>query len=1101
MALDVEVAPLLKGDVRIVEMQLDRPRGRVRIGKGGSVDWLDGPRALTLPASDVSIERLTILEGNLSIEDAERGGTIALTGIDAELTAATLAGPWSGEGSFTYAGERYEASGTTGNLKREDGTARIASRLSISPRSLPYTLTATGPISIIDSDPSFDGTFTIEPRRPPEGEVPRGPDPLPITVDGGLRLTREKLTLPAFIARVGTGDDPYRLEGAGEAFFEGVERYNLRLVGAQVDVDRVATAEGGPAGLDRRLGAVAEILREVPLPAVPGRITVELPAVVAGDTVIRELEADIRPLADRSGWRVEEFVATLPGRTLLEASGQLAVPRAPGAALGFEGRMLLASRQPSGFGAWLAADVDDAIRRLDTAGFEADVKFDAQTAKFDGLELRLGEDRLTGTLARLAANGERRPRILANLEGTAIDVDTARALFDLFAGGAGEGELAAHDLDLRLEVDAASAGGVTARGVDLVMLYEGTDLAVDRLSVDAVEGVALDLSGRVETVYTRPEGRMMGSVAVEDAVAMMAALDRRQLVPSLLAQFSREPALLDGTRLELVLDASATGVETTIELDLEGNLATTRTRALMRYEGELGTPEPTVELALDAANDNPITLLRQLGTRPDPVDLAGPAELAVRIAGKPGAFAAEMSLTSPDGRIETEGRTRYVAGQGDLYEGRIELASDNLDPIFLAADLAVPGIGSGTSAKLAGNLTADAERIGLDGLRGSVRGNELSGSLVLDLDTEPRPRVDGSLDFASFDLLTLARLVFGPGFDPAESEDVASLGEPVLRGLDGDILVRAERAELGLGLLPADAARDLKAELVVNDGNIEIAGVQADWLGGAIAGSVTLAKAGTNGVVGADLRLDGASLAETGLLASEAPRASGTFDLTLAVEAQAETGAELVNVLSGGATLQLRDARLRGFEPEAFPELLARADALEDAVLERRASIVARQTLLGGAAPLADTAIPFTIANGVARATGIPLELQGVEATADLRLDLAEGEVEGNLRGTLKVPEGAAPVEGVEPDFRIDFQGDRARQTATLDATTLTTYLATRLRERREREFEAQRAAILERRRLVQAMRLSREREKRGLEEIRRRLAPATQTAGEELPG
>ena len=90
---------------------------------------------------------------------------------------------------------------------------------------------------------------------------------------------------------------------------------------------------------------------------------------------------------------------------------------------------------------------------------------------------------------------------------------------------------------------------------------------------------------------------------------------------------------------------------------------------------------------------------------------------------------------------------------------------------------------------------------------------------------------------------------------------------------------------------------------------------------------------------------------------------------------------------------------------------------------------------------------------------------------------------------------------GVEPDFRIDFQGDRVRQTATLDATTLTTYLATRLRERREREFEAQRAAILERRRLVQAMRLSREREKRGLEEIRRRLAPATQTAGEELPG
>ena len=71
-----------------------------------------------------------------------------------------------------------------------------------------------------------------------------------------------------------------------------------------------------------------------------------------------------------------------------------------------------------------------------------------------------------------------------------------------------------------------------------------------------------------------------------------------------------------------------------------------------------------------------------------------------------------------------------------------------------------------------------------------------------------------------------------------------------------------------------------------------------------------------------------------------------------------------------------------------------------------------------------------------------------------------------------------AVAPGVSPDLRLEIGGTFAAPTARLDATALTTFLTTRLRERREREFEAQRAAVLERQRLAREMRLMRAEER-----------------------
>src|SRR5690606_16313385 len=134
-----------------------------------------------------------------------------------------------------------------------------------------------------------------------------------------------------------------------------------------------------------------------------------------------------------------------PGRTRFEGDGLLAT----GEGLSFEGHMLLAVKQPSGFAAWLARDVDEAIRRLPAAGFSADVTLTDERQRFQNLELILGDARFTGAIDRQSPAGAR-PSLLLELNGSKLDVEGMRAFASLFVDDAGRNRLADHDVNLEI---------------------------------------------------------------------------------------------------------------------------------------------------------------------------------------------------------------------------------------------------------------------------------------------------------------------------------------------------------------------------------------------------------------------------------------------------------------------------------------------------------------------------------------------------------------------------------------------------------------------------------------------------------------------------
>jgi uncharacterized protein involved in outer membrane biogenesis len=96
-SMDAELAPFLRGEVLIFDMRMERPKVVVEITDDGTVDWSMRPSAP--PAiSSVAIERLAVTEGSVELRHRLSGRTYIVDGLEAELSAKALRGPWRMDG-------------------------------------------------------------------------------------------------------------------------------------------------------------------------------------------------------------------------------------------------------------------------------------------------------------------------------------------------------------------------------------------------------------------------------------------------------------------------------------------------------------------------------------------------------------------------------------------------------------------------------------------------------------------------------------------------------------------------------------------------------------------------------------------------------------------------------------------------------------------------------------------------------------------------------------------------------------------------------------------------------------------------------------------
>ncbi|RKE84351.1 AsmA-like C-terminal region-containing protein [Rhizobium sp. AG855] len=1098
-SLDAELAPFMSGEARIFDMRIEQPKARIRLLADGTLDWLRGSRP-SIPARTVILERVSVTGGHVEFIDEQSGRNRVLSDLDADISARTLAGPWSVSGRASLDGEV----GGFALTSSESTNETVPIRLRIEPDARPFDVSLEGELALQDGRPIYKGQFLstwkqAETAAPAAGAPTPAPGP---RLRGAFELTNESVAIPSYRLELGDVADPYVITGEAKLDTGAKPEFLLTAEGQQVDVNRLAadgsraakTARNGTVSLQQRLTLLLQTAAKIPVPDVPGRATLKLPAILAGDTVFRDIQLDVRPAAP--GWTVDRAVAVLPGRTQVEASGRLMLTGSPS----FDGNLLVASTQPSGLATWISGKVDPAIRQLRSAGFSATVNLTPELQRFEKLELAVGDEPLKGRLERESRSGVA-PSLSVDLTGAGLDLDAARAIAALVIGEDAERNLLAERIAARLKLGRLTAFGVDIGDVDSIVSYEGDRLSVERMKLGNVAGASLDIAGAVALSAGVFDGEGRVSLRSKDPSAFLALLDQR---------FAGRPVL---KRLAASADWYAdTDISADIALDGGGNV---RVSGGGRTDGSRATftvSAPTlaaltsgdgrsIEASLE--NDEAQILMGQAGLAPLPWTIGEGGRLGLVLKGGDSRTAdAEIRFDGARTSLSATGRLTGVDGP-HLLDGawNASVESADIGPYLMALGVSLPAAEAGVPTKAAAQFGLSEGQVTIDDLTSTVAGQAVSGRGTLDLrGVVPMAKATVSLD--SLDLEWLAETMLGPVRDPASGALAATPLAKSMVTADLDLDLKAKQVWPGIG----EAMTDVAAKLTARSGELTLDEARGSWLGGTMTGRLSLANTDGNGFLQSRLDVKGADLGrslnalrlERGL--DPATALSGSYDMTFVGEGGGASIAELVGGASGSGELALPRLSIRDLDLAILPRLVAQADALGTELDQDKVRGMADALLFQGGTVVEGLKLPFALSDHTIRVQNAVAQTNPASLDGSARLDLDNGTLEGEIGVALAA--GDLAMEGAAPNLRLLLQGAALSPERVLDVTELTNFLSLRAFETERRRVEALQSSVLEKQRLRREAALARSRaeERARLEEEARQRAEAERLQQEEPP-
>ena len=1056
-SMDMELAPFLSGEARIFDMRIEEPKARVRILADGTLDWMRGSRG-DIPARTVVLEDVHITNGSIEIIDEQRGRTRELSDLNADLSAGSLAGPWRGGGYASLDGE--EAAFTLNTGEADQGSRSVPVRLRLLPDVAPVALNLDGNLALADERPVYNGRFTLDVlQEEDETEPVEAPPPGP-RLKGGFELTNGRIRVPEYRLEVGPLDDPYVVTGEATLDTGQQPEFLLTADGQQVDVNRLGSGERAKTGRDaaasaqRRIQAVIDIAAQIPIPQVPGRATLSLPAVVANDTTVRDIRIDVRPAG--TGWTVENFAATLPGRTQVEANGALTLKNQ----VSFVGDMLLASNQPSGLADWLSGSVDPAIRQLKTAGFSARVNLTPELQRFEDLELAVGPATLLGEVER-QATGEATPSLTFDLAGNEIDLDAMRALASLFTGDDAGEDILDHTVAASLKAERFTAFGIGAEKVDTVFTLSEGELSLERLSVGNLAGTEIAARGKVSGSLLAYAGTGTVTFRSDDPTPFLAMLKDRLPPHPVLDRLAASARWFNETNLtaDITLGGDIGGASAAITGTSNGTAVSADLKLPTLFDLTAGTD---FSLATRLKNDRSTVLLGQAGLDPLPLgeDGAGTLVLDLKRQGNQPATV-KLAYDTEGTQLDVEGAVRVAAQEFGVGEGRIALRSDDIEPYLLMTGIGVPQFGIGLPMELSAQLAISPEAFRLSMLEGQVARNGVASRELVADRTTPDLSLSGDLSVDTLDLAWLGEAVFGTVTDPstnALSEKPFAL--PIFGPAEARLQMQARLFRPGL----SEDIRDFSGLITHRNGGIAIEEASGIWKGGRISGRLAMSNGEGTGILQTRLSVENADLASLAWQKGGVPTATGRVNAEISAEATAQSPAGLMSALNGSGELRLSDFTISGVDPTAFPAILAAVDDLEGEVTEARVRPITENLVRKGQARLGTAVIPFTITEGELRAQNVTARSGDTRLSGEVEIEPAENTLQGELAVTFAPGEEA--TAGGDPTVRFAYSGDIDAPRVEMDVAPLTNFLSTRAFERDRRRVEALQASVLEKQRL-----------------------------------
>lgn len=1056
-SMDMELAPFLSGEARIFDMRIEDPMVRARILKDGTVDWMRGSRP-SIPTRVVVIEDVHVSNAEIALIDEQSGRSRNITGLTAEMSAASLAGPWRGDGNAVLDGDEARFSLVTGAVDVE--AKRLPLRLRLWPEDEPLEVNLDGELALADNVPTYSGGFTASVLQEEDETEPVTTPPPGPRVKGGFEITNDRIRVAEYRLEVGALDDPYVVSGEATLDTGSKPEFLLTAEGQQIDVNKLGqqgmrgkTGRDAAASAQRRLQAFVDMAASIPIPQVPGRASLKLPAVILNDTTIRDIQLDVRP-AD-GGWTVDKAIATLPGRTRMEATGALVLEDSPS----FKGDMLFASTQPSGLADWLSGHVDPAIRQLRTAGFSARVDLTADIQRFDDLELAIGPATLKGSMVR-QSKGSRSPGLSVNLSGDEIDLDAMRALASLVTGEDAGRSVLDHRLEARLKAEKFAVSGVVAENVDTAFTMAGGVLSLGHLSAGDIAGARVSAQGEVRGSLLDYRGTAKVHLQSADLTAFMAMLKQQLPAHPVLDRLSANASFYSDADLTADL---AIGQETGgASVKVAGSINGSSVKADMELPTLLNlTGGDAITIAASLDNPKSEILLGQAGLNILPFGGDGPGSLVLNVQkDSDGPARTELVFNTDRTNVAASGDISLMTDDFAEGRGHVELKSQNIEPYLLLTGIGVPQFGGGLPVDMQADLALSGKSIDVTALRGKVDGNTVEGKVSIDRGAA-NLNADGALSVDTLDLAWLADAVFGPVTNPENGEPSA---EPFSLPVFGDSEVSLDLKAKAFHAGEMGHIADFSTRLLHRGGGISLEDATGGWQDGKIAGKMLISNGSGTGILQAKLHVENADLSSVVWRNDNRPVASGRVSFDASAEASGRSMRDLTAALSGSGEARISGLTLHGINPDLLKRLMASADAKKGELKEANIAGQVAALVHQGDLSLGQVNVPFSISGGELRVQEVRLPASGLAVAAGGNAAVFEHGMDASI--ALTYDAGDEAVAGGDPTVRLLYSGDRREPRERVDTAALTNFLSMRAYEQERRRVEMLQSSVLEKQRL-----------------------------------
>ncbi len=1044
----LELVPLLQGQLHVVSMLLEHPVVHVSAGPSGAIDWMQ--RLADTQALDpdrVSLADVRVEGGSLAFSDAGTGVALAFDQVNADVSATSLAGPWKVDGTYMKAGTAVPFRLATGR-RLDDGTIRLQAE--VSPAELPVAVTTDGVLAV---DPSqgvtYTGTYSFASANDSAAKGAAAPSdasdsgtvvtPAGWSSDGSFTLSREKLVIDKAVLSEGA-DHPTSIAGSLTVGFGADARFDASGTASQLDLD--SAFGGGPTAPVNVSAATAQFLgwlSGLPALPIPGRIAINVPAIIVGGSVVQGVDFAVEPGA--AGWKVEGLSADLPGQAHIEADGVLATGKQPG----FAGHARLAVAQPAAFAAWWRGDAGGGGSvGLSSFDIAADTDIGPGRVSLDNISATIGDANITGRLAWTDSAHDHSRHLGTDLKANRVDVDQLRALIALIAGrDVADATVLADSYSIILSTDELRYGGISLKGVAVNANYSDDVLNIVQLAVADLGGASFKVTGgRVENLTSSPRGHLDAHLEAMsfDGLAAIAA----EFLPAsgLSDWLARTGPALAPAVLDVKVSGPVEQGKTGFTVAVKGVAGETTVDATIGSDAKTFADWRSATSSVAVTLDSPDTaaLARQFGLTATNIDNDPGAHLA--LSGKGAAdtgLDATFDAELPGLALSGKGPVKFGAEGTPALTGTFVAKSDDVAPFLSAAGLTIPAA-SGGSLSAQGNLTTAGASASFDWRDGVIAGHALAGKLTVARAADATWQLDGSLSADTVDLNWLTALSLGSGTLPTGDAKVpwpkASYTAPTYGRLSGRLQVAPDH--LTVGSLDVTGST-LSIALAPQRMDVDVKG--GSLAGGTASGGVSIQNVDGNAHLSGQFSVAGATLDSLAWQRDGRVVATGTVDLSANFEATGRSAAALVSSMTGGGVISIHKGVARYLNPNTVGAIIRVSD-LGDPISQDQLHGDVEAQIDGDDFAFGEAGGAFAIAGGTLRMTGLSARSPTLSASGSATVDLNAMTIDSDW--TLAFPVADAPADAGDADVGLVFRGPLAAPSRTIDVVPLNAYLNAR---------------------------------------------------------